>query len=299
MSRSGSDALKNSTTVRFSWTRAAEWLAPRATLDRAFEAWCTPPRPRRARAPKDGRPFELETPVGTLKAWEWGAGECVLLVHGWGSRAAWMEKLVPALVEAGHQVIAFDLPAHGESPGTMTNVVELSRAVESALWRFRPNAVIGHSFGGVASALALRHSPPVQRLVLLASAEDLTYFAHAFAQRAGLSQGIAIGLLTRIEQFAGASPTSLSLRNHPPPPGTQVLVVHDPADDEVPWSHARTLAARWPQAQLLAAPGAGHQGLPRAASVIHAATRFAIDGTAVGATIRVLGDAPGQLALSA
>jgi len=292
-------ASKNSTTVRFSLGRAAEWLAPRRTLDKAFEAWCTPPRPRRPKAPKDGRAFELETPHGTLKAWEWGQGDSVLLVHGWGSRAAWMERLAPPLVAAGRHVVAFDLPAHGESPGSMTNVVELSNAVESAMWRFRPRAVIGHSFGAVASALALRNGPAVERLVLMGAGEDLTYFAHAFAQRAGLSQGIAIGLLTRIEAFAGASAAALSLRNHPPPAQTQVLVVHDPSDDEVPWSHARTLAARWPTAQLLAAPGAGHQGLPRAASVIHAATRFAIDGTAVGSTIRVLGEAPGQLALSA
>src|SRR5262245_29582359 len=126
MPRSASDASKNSTTVRFSWARAAEWFAPRATLDRAFEAWCTPPRPRKPQGPKDGRAFALETPEGTLRAWEWGEGECVLLVHGWGSRAAWMEKLVGPLVESGRHVVAFDLPAHGESPGTMTNIVEIS-----------------------------------------------------------------------------------------------------------------------------------------------------------------------------
>jgi pimeloyl-ACP methyl ester carboxylesterase len=299
MARSLSSVSKNSTTVRFSLARAAEWLAPRAVLDKAFEAWCTPVRPRHPRAPKDGRPFELDTPVGTLKAWEWGAGETVLLLHGWSSNASWMEKLVPPLVEAGRQVVAVDLPAHGQSPGTTTNVVEMARAVESALWRFRPRAIIAHSFGGAAAAHALLNGPSVDRLVMLASAEDLTYFAHAWAARAGLSQGMAIGLLTRIEERIGRSAAAMSLRNHPPPAQTQVLVVHDPADAEVPWAHARTLAARWPSAQLIAAPGLGHQGLPRAAPVIHAATRFALDGTVVGSAIRVLGEAPGQLALSA
>jgi pimeloyl-ACP methyl ester carboxylesterase len=278
---------RNSTIVRFSWTRAVEWLAPKATLDRAFEAFLTPPRPRRPRAPKDGRAFDLNG----LEAWEWGEGDSVLLVHGWGSRAAWMERLVPPLVAGGRHVVAFDLPAHGSSPGTTTNVVEMANAIESALWRFRAKAIIAHSFGGIAAALSLRNGPPVERLVLLAAGEDLTYFAHAFTERAGLSQGVAIGLLQRIEQVAGASATSLSLRHHPPPPSTQVLVVHDPADDEVPWSHAQTLAARWPNTQLLAAPGAGHQGLPRSAAVIDATTRFVLDGAMVGSPIRVLGDA--------
>lgn len=288
MSNARSSDPKNSTTVRFSWTRAVEWLAPKATLDRAFEAWLTPPRPRTPRAPKDGRAFELDG----MKAWEWGEGDTVLLVHGWGSRAAWMERLVPPLLEGRRHVVAFDLPAHGSSPGTKTNVVLMANTIESALWRFRPKAIIGHSFGGIAATLALRNAPPVERLVLLASGEDLTYFAHAFTERAGLSQGVAIGLLSRIEEYAGASATSLSLRNHPPPPSTQVLLVHDPADNEVPWTHAQTLAARWPNAQLLAAPGAGHQGLPRSAAVIDAATRFVLDGTNVGAPIRVLGEAP-------
>src|SRR5688572_26684133 len=96
-------APKNSTTVRFSFRRAAEWLAPRTVLERAYQAWCTPPKNRRPRAPRDGRAFELDTTQGTLQAWEWGVrddGETVLLVHGWGSSSAAMEKLAAPLAEA-------------------------------------------------------------------------------------------------------------------------------------------------------------------------------------------------------
>src|SRR5437762_3459467 len=91
---------KNSTTVRFKKQPAEvgpgvlqglmESLAPQWVADRAFEAWCTPPRPRRPRPPLDARAFELDTPLGTLKAWEWGMrddAETVLLVHGWGASA--------------------------------------------------------------------------------------------------------------------------------------------------------------------------------------------------------------------
>ncbi len=279
---------KNSTTVRF---RFLEWLAPKALADRVFEAWCTPPRPRRPRSPRDGREFELETPLGALKAWEWGMrddGETVLLVHGWGASAVTMEKLAPALAAAGRQVIAIDLPAHGQSPGTTTNVVEMTRAVEAALWRFRPSTVIAHSLGATATALALARGPAVQRAVLLAPGEDMTYFAHAFAARAGMSQGMAIAMLTRIEARVGVSPDSLSLRHHAPPPGTKVLLVHDPADAEVPWSHVQRINEKWPEAQLLAAPGAGHHGMPRVASIIDAATHFVLEGRAQGTPILAL-----------
>lgn len=287
---------KNSTTVRFNLGALAEWLAPKLVLDRAFHAWCTPPRPRRPRPPREGRPFELDTPVGTMKAWEWGMrddAEIVLLVHGWGSSSVAMERLVRPLTESGRQVVAIDLPAHGLSEGETTNVVELTRAIEAAMWRLRPSAVIAHSLGATATALALRHGPKIDRAVLLAPGEDLTYFAHAFTERAGLSQGLAVGLLSRIEQRVGLAPDTLSLRHHAPPEGTRVLVVHDPADPEVPWAHAQRLATVWgPRMQLLAAPGAGHHGMPRNTAVAGAAVGFALDGRARGEPMLALSTSP-------
>ena len=40
-----------------------------------------------------------------------------LLVHGWEGRGAQLGSLVGPLVEAGLSVVAFDAPAHGDSPG--------------------------------------------------------------------------------------------------------------------------------------------------------------------------------------
>ncbi|MBL8957053.1 MAG: alpha/beta fold hydrolase [Myxococcaceae bacterium] len=284
-------APKNSTTVRF---RFLEWLAPKALIDRAYTAWCTPPRAKKPRPPKDGRAFELETPLGTLKAWEWGMrddGETVLLVHGWGGSAVTMEKLAKPLADAGKQVIAIDLPAHGLSPGRITNAVEMSRAIEAALWRFRPSAVIAHSLGASATALALTRGPKVERAVLLAPGVDLSYFAHAFAARAGLSQGVALGILSRIQERVGVSVDSLALWNNAPPEATNVLVVHDPADTEIPWSQVQELQAAWPKMGLLAAPGVGHFRLPRDAAAISAAVGFVVDGQRRGTDIRVLSSA--------
>jgi pimeloyl-ACP methyl ester carboxylesterase len=287
-------ASNNRTTVRFNTAALhglLERLLPKLVLDRAFEAWCTPPRPRRPRAPKEGRPFELDTPLGPLKAWEWGMrddAESVLLVHGWGASAVTMEKLARPLADAGRQVVAIDLPAHGLNPPGTTHLIELALAIESVLWRLRPSAVVAHSLGASATALALERSPKVPRVVLLAPGEDVAYFAHAFAARAGLSQAVALGILSRIEQRVGVAPAALSLRHHPPPAATEVLVVHDPADSEVPWSHAEELMKAWPRAQLLASPGVGHHLMPRVESVIAAATAFVLEGKTQGRPIFAL-----------
>src|SRR6267378_1472357 len=43
--------------------------------------------------------------------YRWGSGsKRVLLVHGWGGRAAQFFALIPRLVDAGFEVIAFDAP---------------------------------------------------------------------------------------------------------------------------------------------------------------------------------------------
>ena len=255
---------KKSTTVRFNVLAAMNLLAPHMTLERVFEKWCTPPRPRNTRVPKGGRPFKMETPTHALQAWEWeGRSEMptVLLVHGWGGTSVAMEHLARALSEAGATVVAIDLPAHGQSAGTTTNLLEITNAVEAALWRFRPTAVIAHSLGATATALALSRGPHVDRVVLMAPGEEMSYFAHAFARGAGLSPEFAERLLARIESHIGVAPETLSLRNHPPPPSTKVLIVHDPADTDVPWTHVERLLHHWPRTTL------GHEGNLRASNV--------------------------------
>jgi len=41
-----------------------------------------------------------------LRAWIWGNGPTVLLVHGWNGRAGQLAEFVPPLLEAGFQVVA-------------------------------------------------------------------------------------------------------------------------------------------------------------------------------------------------
>ncbi|MGZ5446135.1 MAG: alpha/beta hydrolase [Thermoanaerobaculia bacterium] len=56
-----------------------------------------------------------ETVRRLQRAWSWGEGPAVLLVHGWGGHAAQFQSFVEPLVRAGFRAIAFDAPSHGSS----------------------------------------------------------------------------------------------------------------------------------------------------------------------------------------
>src|SRR6185369_4549686 len=65
-----------------------------------------------------------------LQGYEWGSGnKTVLLVHGWDAKAIDYFKLIPELVENDFRVVSFDGPAHGESEGKPSNLVDFKNVI--------------------------------------------------------------------------------------------------------------------------------------------------------------------------
>jgi len=106
-----------------------------------------------------------------------------VLVHG-AYHGAWCwSRLVPKLQAAGHQVIAPDLPGHGDDRASMADVSLQSyahRIAEIAAAADNPVVLVGHSMAGAVIAMAAETAPEhIGRLVFLtayipASGESLT-----------------------------------------------------------------------------------------------------------------------------
>ena len=106
---------------------------------------------------------------GFLKVREWGSGLTVLLVHGWNANWSHFGKLIPVLLNQGYRVVAYDAPAHGESSGNQTNIVEMSSALLAVKKDIgEVHAVVGHSLGGATTALAIDISD-VNTILLIAT----------------------------------------------------------------------------------------------------------------------------------
>src|SRR6201995_6045000 len=100
--------------------------------------------------PPGVRPSEPVDAVGAghrIEGAAWGEGPAVDLVPGWGGSRPHLGVFVKPRVEAGHRVIAFDLPSHNESePGDLapgrTTIVECAEAVRAVVRAHGPARAI-------------------------------------------------------------------------------------------------------------------------------------------------------------
>jgi pimeloyl-ACP methyl ester carboxylesterase len=189
-----------------------------------------------------------------------GEGPTVLLVHGWGERAATLGALVKPLVARGYRVVGVDLPAHGDSPGRRTDIPEGAEAVRATIDHLGGvYAVIAHSMGGAVASVALARGAEVERLVLIGSAVRLENALEVFAEISQLPPRAKAGLRRYIERRFGHNvwrefATDRLARDIPVAP----LIVHDKDDDQVAFADGVMLAKAWPGAHFLATERLGH-----------------------------------------
>lgn len=201
---------------------------------------------------------------GTLATYGWGAGPTVLLVHGWCGRATQFHALIPALVAAGHHVMAFDAPAHGKSDGSQATVTDFGEAVLAVATQTGPvKAVIGHSMGSPAALYAFARGLQVDRSVHVAGVASLVRAVDRLGMALGLPPGEAPRLRALIEGFIAAPLESMDLERLRPGLRHPGLLMHDPADAEVPYADSEALLQYWPQATLRPLATAGHTRILR------------------------------------
>jgi pimeloyl-ACP methyl ester carboxylesterase len=226
-----------------------------------------------------------------LRAWSFGSGPAVLLVHGWGGHAAQFEAWVEPLVAAGFRAVLFDGPAHGRSGGRQTNIMDMGGAIQHVAGLFGPvHAIVAHSFGAPATLFALRHGLTVDRLVLMAAPLSLAGFSMFLAQRFGFPRAVRGRMQRNIERELefrwDETDTDKALAALMAERRLDVLLVHDRRDREVPFASAERIAAAAPAARFFVTDGSGHSRLLRNARVVAEALNFIGGGGAATAERR-------------
>ena len=270
-----------STTLRL--TRAAFGAVQRAAPDLAARwaerMFCSPPRrpisERMAAWLRDGQRFDVI--VGPprprprrVTVWTWGErGPGVLLVHGWGSRGARFVDLGGALLAAGHRVITFDAPGHGASHGRLSSGPEFARASIAVAAAVGPvSAVVGHSLGGFASALAMDRGLSARRAVFISPSANVNSYSAQFAALLGVTPPVMSTMRERLARRLDFSWSSMDVPAFAPSMRAPLLVIHDRDDREVRWSDGAAIASAWPGAELVTTMGLGHHRIVSDAEVI-------------------------------
>jgi AcrR family transcriptional regulator len=142
------------------------------------------PAPRREQAVlREGAAFDVPFAKGRLRAWRWGEGPTVLLVHGWGGRGGQLTPFVAPLRAAGFSVVAFDGPAHGASHGRIASVPLFAKAVHALSAHVGTvRGIVAHSMGAAGSAVALVEGLRVEASVFVGPPRNPAHFFQEFAE---------------------------------------------------------------------------------------------------------------------
>jgi pimeloyl-ACP methyl ester carboxylesterase len=279
--------------------RIAGAIAPKLAGKAAYIAFCLPPRIPASDASRqrlteklgplrdDAEARTLTTPDGTVQAYHWRtvtkpAKGRVLLVHGWTAEALVMGLFVKPLRNAGFDVVAIDLPAHGRSSGRMLNMPIGARAVLAAAETLGPfTGIITHSFGGAIAALAVEGGSPIYRkaavdkLVLIASPHSISKAARDFGDGFAFTETLQLRLGDEVTKAARRPIETINIGDMLATVGRPVLVVHDTEDERVPFSEAEALVAGAKgHATLMQTKGLGHERVVVMPNVVRAAVRF-------------------------
>ncbi len=212
-----------------------------------------------------GNNYRIPFQGGELAVTTWGEkGPAVLLMHGWGGARAQMTGFVDPLLSAGYRVVAYDQPAHGESSGKMTNLLEIASTLDLIKEKEGHfDAIIAHSFGALITSYALvkRNFPPPARLVYFGAFNRLMDILPRFQVLASLPDEIIDGLRNMIYETFGKDVLNAivneSLTQHIHIPA---LMFHDTTDNVTPIDDSRAIAEAWKSARLIETTGLGHRG---------------------------------------
>jgi pimeloyl-ACP methyl ester carboxylesterase len=279
--------------ARLSWPRlgfqALGWVAPEAAKRRALEGFLTPPPPRtspsKAReipgVSSDRFHVKLETSLGghpeqtDLEVAVWGRGPAVYLVHGWGGRSSQWSSFLEPITKAGFTAVVFDAPGHGASPAKRSSIPHFSAALAAVVDSVGPaHAIVGHSLGGNATALALARGLAASRVAFIAVPADPTEYFAAYLKDIGLPAHLHDEMWTKFENEYGFASHELPVRPHQGAEPTPALVVHDRDDRDVPYANADRIARAWSGATVMTTTGLGHGRILRDRGVVESVSEL-------------------------
>ena len=258
-------------------------LKHQAIVKKAYQAFFSPStyevKPRDRKVIEQGQDYRLPFDGGELAVTAWGDdGPAVLLMHGWGGARAQMTGFVNPLLAAGYRVVVFDQPAHGESDGRMTNILEIAPTMELIAKQEGPfEAIIAHSFGTLVTSYTLinRDFPLPSRLVYLGSFNRLLDSLPRFQVLANLPDAIIDGLRDMIYTNFGKDVLD-AIWNEKMAQRIDIptLMFHDKADNVTPIEDSRAIARVWKNARLIETEGLGHRGALQSSDVHEQVVNF-------------------------
>lgn len=226
-----------------------------------------------------GTRFQLDLHGEAVQGWIWGNGPRVLFAHGWNGRGIQLHRFFRPLLRAGLSVITFDAPGHGDSEGTTSSYFQYTDAVRAILKPrngFNIKGVIGYSFGSAAVINALSKENSTIPAVLIAPLLRLQKIFIDTFDLYGIPEVIYLRAIAVYEQRYGYilerdDPHKLLSAGN-----SDLLIIHDQQDREIPFQHSKEIAEKWPHIELYETKGLGHRRILTDTDVIAVTSKYII-----------------------
>lgn len=164
-----------------------------------------------------------------------------------------MDAFVEPLTRRGMRVVAFDLPAHGSSPGRTTDLFEVQTALESVLRDEPVVAAVAHSMGAQALLRSVAGGDHgLRTAALLAPAVRLESALRRFVELFALPAEVARALADDFEAHFGRDIwEETDGHRHAARVPIPVLLATDDQDEQVPLEDTELLASALPNVTWL------------------------------------------------
>lgn len=209
----------------------------------------------------------------TFNGYQWGSGPVkVLLVHGWGSKAADYADVITELIKIDNlQVIAIDAPGNGSSEGDLSNLLLFVKAAEATVAEFgTPQVLIGHSLGAMANAMLLSQSGISPDLLI--SLAPLIKLKENFAASMAAASVTPANMELFFEDFKRIFEVDADSFNwealYHVNPGQKHFIAYDNEDKIAPYAYLSEILKQHPPINALHFEGVGHERILKDAVVI-------------------------------
>jgi esterase/lipase len=221
--------------------------------------------------------FTITAAGKKVQCYAWGKGPVVMVIHGWAGRATQFRKFIPVLNKAGYRVVGFDGPAHGQSEGTRTNIIEFEEAFRNLYAQVgEPEAILAHSFGGGAVLYAAANGLRVKKLINIASPTIGDEIINTYLRAINGSRSTGNFFKSYMIKKYGRSFDEYTSSHliQKVKQEIDLLLVHDEDDKEVGLEHAYELKRVYPRATLLVTKSLGHTRILKDERVIDQCVTF-------------------------
>lgn len=195
-------------------------------------------------------------------AWAWGKkGPLVILVHGWGGRAAQMAPLALYVAQLGFRSVALDVTGHGDSPKRHTRWAYFLKDITALTQSLNEDvhAYVAHSAGAL-SMMAARGLKGIraERYVCICAPSHpfppVNVVEKKLNPRRGVIERYKRYIAEQFETVWETLQTGSSFTNV----GSEMLLFYDKTDRFVPHREGDKIHALCPGSRLIKTDGYSH-----------------------------------------